>query len=161
MVFTCVLVVSNLASLVCAQAGCSRLLFVMARDNRIPKRFFGYLSPRFRTPTLTIGLMGIVMLLGELLDVDVATSCVNFGAFSAFLAVNVCAVADRIAEKGPLRVGIIPIVMACAGAAAAIWLIFSLSRLALTVGLVWLLVGLCYVVYQRRRGVAAGLAPVS
>ena len=160
-VFTCVLIVSNLAALVCAQAGCSRLLYVMARDNKIPKSFFGYLSPRFRTPTLTIGLMGVVMMLGEFLDVDVATSCVNFGAFSAFLMVNACVVADRVAGKGVLRVGIIAAVLACAGAVASIWLLFSLSRLALTVGIVWLLIGLCYVGYQRRRSVAAGLAPAS
>ena len=160
-VFTCVLIISNLAALVCAQAGCSRLLYVMARDNKIPKSFFGYLSPRFRTPTLTIGLMGVVMMLGEFLDVDVATSCVNFGAFSAFLMVNSCVVADRVAGKGALRVGIIAAVLAGAGAAASIWLLFSLSRLALTVGIVWLVVGLCYVGYQRRRSVAAGLAPAS
>jgi putrescine importer len=160
-VFTCVLIVSNLAALVCAQAGCSRLLYVMARDNRIPKRFFGYLSPRFRTPSLTIGLMGVVMLLGELLDIDVATSCVNFGAFSAFLMVNICVVAAGVGGKGALRVGSIGLLMACAGAVASIWLIFSLSRLALTIGLTWLVVGLCYVAYQRRRAVATGLAPVS
>ena len=160
-VFTCVLIVSNLAALVCAQAGCSRLLYVMARDNKIPKRFFGYLSPRFRTPTLTIGLMGVVMLLGEWLDVDVATSCVNFGAFSAFLAVNICVVAARIGGKGSLRVGIIALVLAGTGAAASIWLILSLSRMALSVGFVWLLVGLCYFAYRRWRGVAADLAPAS
>jgi putrescine importer len=159
--FTCVLIISNLAALVCAQAGCSRLLYVMARDNKIPRSFFGYLSPRFRTPALTIGLMGVVMLLGEFLDVDMATSCVNFGAFSAFLMVNICVVADRLAGQGALRVGIIAAVLAGAGAAASVWLIFSLSRLALTVGSVWLVVGLCYVGYQRRRTVAAGLAPVS
>jgi putrescine importer len=160
-VFTCVLIVSNLAALVCAQAGCSRLLYVMARDNMISKSFFGYLSPRFRTPALSIGLMGIVMLVGEWLDVDVATSCVNFGAFSAFLSVNICVVADRVGGKRALRVGIFSLLLACAGAAASAWLIFSLSRMALSVGLVWLLVGLCYVTYRRRRTIAAGLAPVS
>ena len=151
--FTCVLIVSNLAALVCAQAGCSRLLYVMARDDKVPRRFFGYLSPRFRTPSLTIGLMGVVMLLGEALDVDMATSCVNFGAFSAFLTVNICVVA--------LRTGIIARVLAAAGAAASIWLIFSLSRMALTVGIVWLLIGVCYVAYQRRRGMAASVVSVA
>lgn len=160
-VFTCVLIISNLASLVCAQAGCSRLLYVMARDNKIPKGFFGYLSPRFRTPSLTIGLMGVVMMLGEWLDIDVATSCVNFGAFSAFLMVNTCVVADGVAGRGASRVGIFAAVLASVGAAASLWLIFSLSRLALTVGLIWLVIGLCYVAYQRRRSVAASLASVS
>jgi putrescine importer len=148
--FTVVLIVSNLAAVVCAQAGCSRLLYVMARDNMLPKTFFGYLSPRFRAPTLSIGLMGIVMLLGQWLDVDTATSCVNFGAFSAFLAVNACVVIDRVGGKRALAVGAISLAVALVGAIASIWLIFSLSRTALTVGLVWLAVGLVYVGLRSR-----------
>ncbi len=44
-VFTFVLIVSNLAAVVCAQAGCSRLLYAMARDNMLPKAFFRLSEP--------------------------------------------------------------------------------------------------------------------
>jgi putrescine importer len=148
--FTVVLIVSNLAAVVCAQAGCSRLLYAMARDNMLPKTFFGYLSPRFRVPTLSIGLMGVVMLLGQWLDVDTATSCVNFGAFSAFLAVNACVVIDRVGGKRALNIGAVALAVALVGAAASAWLIFSLSRTALTVGLIWLTIGLVYVGLRSR-----------
>jgi putrescine importer len=148
--FTFVLIVSNLAAVVCAQAGCSRLLYAMARDTMLPKSFFGYLSPRFRVPTLSIGLMGVVMLLGQWLDVDTATSCVNFGAFSAFLAVNACVVIDRVGGKRALNIGVIALAVALVGAAASMWLLFSLSRTALTVGLIWLVVGLVYVGLRSR-----------
>jgi putrescine importer len=148
--FTIVLIVSNLAAVVCAQAGCSRLLYAMARDNMLPKTFFGYLSPRFRVPTLSIGLMGIGMLLGQGLDIDTATSCVNFGAFSAFLAVNSCVVLDRVGGRRALNTGVISIAAALAGAAASTWLIYSLSRTALTVGLIWLALGLLYVGLRSR-----------
>ena len=148
--FTIVLIVSNLAAVVCAQAGCSRLLYAMARDNMLPKAFFGYLSPRFRVPTLSIGLMGIVMLLGQRLDIDTATSCVNFGAFTAFLSVNGCVVLDRVGGKRALNIGVGALAVAMVGAAASIWLIFSLSRTALTVGLIWLALGLLYVGLRSR-----------
>jgi putrescine importer len=135
---------------VCAQAGCSRLLYAMARDNMLPKTFFGYLSPRFRVPTLSIGLMGLIMLLGQWLDVDTATSCVNFGAFSAFLAVNSCVVIDRVGGKRALKIGVTALAVALVGAAASIYLICSLSRTALTVGLIWLVIGLVYVGLRSR-----------
>jgi amino acid transporter len=146
--FTLVLIVSNLAAVICAQAGCSRLLYAMARDGVLPKTFFGYLSPRFRTPSLSIGLMGVVMLLGEWLDIDTATSCVNFGAFSAFLAVNACVVFDRSFGRRELQVGWLWVGLAGLGAAASLWLIVSLSRTALTVGLAWLSIGLLFCIWR-------------
>jgi putrescine importer len=158
--FTVVLIVSNLAAVVCAQAGCSRLLYAMARDNMLPKAFFGYLSPRFRVPTWSIGLMGIIMLLGQWLDVDTATSCVNFGAFSAFLAVNACVVVDRVGGKRALDIGVSALAVAVVGATASIWLIFSLSRTALSVGLIWLTIGLLYVGLRSRAVRGAAGEPV-
>ncbi len=44
--FMVVLLVSNVAAAMCAQAGSSRLLFVMGRSRTLPPRFFGYLHPR-------------------------------------------------------------------------------------------------------------------
>jgi hypothetical protein len=103
--------------------------------------------------------MGIVMLLGQWLDVDTATSCVNFGAFSAFLAVNACVVIDRVGGKRALAVGAISLAVALVGAIASTWLIFSLSRTALTVGLVWLAVGLVYVGLRSRAVRGGGVSP--
>jgi len=123
----------------------------------LPKTFFGYLSPKFRVPTLSIGLMGLVMLLGQQLDIDTATSCVNFGAFSAFLAVNACVVLDRVGSRRALNVSAISLAAALVGATASIWLIFSLSRMALTVGMIWLTLGLLYV-GLRTRAIRGGAA---
>ena len=148
--FTLALIVSNFAAVISAQAGCSRLLYAMARDDVLPKTFFGYLSPRFRTPSLSIGLMGAAMMLGEWLDIDTATSCVNFGAFSAFFAVNACVVFDRSVGRRELQAGWLAVGLAFAGAAASLWLIVSLSRTALTVGALWLVVGVLFFVFRAR-----------
>ena len=156
--FTFVLIVSNLAAVISAQAGCSRLLYAMARDKVLPNTVFGYLSPRFRTPALSIGLMGVVMLLGQWLDIDTATSCVNFGAFSAFLAVNACIVFDGSFGRRELQAGWPAAGLALAGAVASLWLIVSLSRTALTVGLVWFSLGMLFFAW-RFRGVRTSPAP--
>jgi putrescine importer len=116
----------------------------------LPKTFFGYLSPRFRTPSLSIGLMGAAMMLGEWLDIDTATSCVNCGAFSAFFAVNACVVFDRSVGRRELQAGWLAVGLAFAGAAASLWLIVSLSRTALTVGALWLVVGVLFFVFRAR-----------
>ena len=83
LLFTVVLVAYG-ASVMCAQAGSSRLLFAMGRDRMLPIRTFSYLHPRLRTPVFGIVLTGSMMLIGEWIDVETAASCVNFGAFSDF-----------------------------------------------------------------------------
>jgi hypothetical protein len=75
---------------------------------------------------------------------------VNFGAFTAFLSVNTCVVLDRVGGKRALNIGVGALAVAMVGAAASIWLIFSLSRTALTVGLIWLALGLLYVGLRSR-----------
>ncbi len=150
MIFTGVLIVSYIAAVMCAQAGSSRLLYVMGRDGVMPVRWFAYLHPRLRTPVFNIVLMGAVMLAGEWIDVETAASCVNFGAFSAFLAVNLCVLIDHVSNRHRLPGGIWKLLQSAGGALAALWLLFSLHPTALTVGLGWLLLGLGYLIYRTR-----------
>jgi putrescine importer len=111
LLFTAVLIVSYIAAVMCAQAGSSRLLYVMGRDGVMPLKAFAYLHPRFRTPLFNIVLMGFVMLIGEFVDVETAASCVNFGAFNAFLAVNLCVLADHCSGRRELPGGALKILL--------------------------------------------------
>jgi amino acid transporter len=159
-IFTIVLIVSFIAAVMCAQAGSSRLLYVMGRDGVMPLRQFATLHPRWRTPAFNILLMGVVMLGGEFVDVDTAASCVNFGAFIAFLAVNVCVLVDHFGVRRELVGGGWKLLGSGAGALASLWLLVSLQRTALTVGCLWLAAGLLYLGYRtqgfRRAWVRAG-----
>ena len=56
-------VVTVLASGMAAHAGVSRLMYVMGRDGVFPQRFFGFVHPKFRTPSLNVLLVGAVALL--------------------------------------------------------------------------------------------------
>ena len=99
------------------------------------------------------------MLIGLLVDVDTAASCVNFGAFSAFASVNLCVIHDHLGDRRALQGGAIKLLLAGAGASASIWLLWSLQGTALVVGLIWLTVGCAYLlVHTRRRSARARLS---
>jgi amino acid transporter len=138
-----VIMIAWVASVMCAQAGSSRLLYVMGRDRALPQ-VLSYLHPTFKTPVLNIGLIGAVMLLGERIDVVTAASCVNFGAFTAFLAVNLCVLVDQLRDRRGRAGRAFRILQASAGAATTLWLIVSLQKNALIVGSIWLAAGLVY-----------------
>jgi amino acid transporter len=145
-----IVMIAFIASVMCAQAGSSRLLFAMGRDGALP-RVFAHLNPRFRTPDFNIALTGAVMLIGLVVDVDTAASCVNFGAFTAFTAVNLCVIYDHLGGRRVLQGGAIKLLLAGSGACAAIWLLWSLQRTALVVGLIWLTVGCAYLLVRTRQ----------
>jgi putrescine importer len=143
------------ASIMCAQAGSARLLFAMGRDGTLPRPLLTYVHPRFRTPALNVVLIGIAMLAGEWLDVEAAAACVNFGAFAAFTAVNLCVVYDHLGGRRELPGGAFKVFQASVAALATLWLIASLHRAALTVGAIWLAAGVAYLLLRmgsRRAG---------
>jgi amino acid transporter len=90
-----VLILANLGSGLSGQAGLSRLLFGMGRDNVIPRRFFAYLSPKRNTPSLNIIMIGLIAFLGAIvLNYERAAELINFGAFLAFMGVNAAALRE-------------------------------------------------------------------
>jgi putrescine importer len=145
-----IIMIAFIASVMCAQAGSSRLLFAMGRDAALP-RIFARLNLRHRTPDFNIGLTGLVMLIGLLVDVDTAASCVNFGAFTAFASVNLCVIYDHFSVRRALPGGAAKLILAGAGAGAAIWLLWSLQRTAVVVGFLWLTAGCAYLLVRTQR----------
>jgi putrescine importer len=145
-----IVMIAFVASVMCAQAGSSRLLFAMGRDGALPN-IFARLNVRLRTPDFNIALTGGVMLIGLLVDVDTAASCVNFGAFTAFASVNLCVLYDHLGDRRVLPGGTLKLLLAGSGASAAAWLLWSLQRTAIVVGLLWLSVGCAYL-WVRMRG---------
>ena len=148
LIFTIVMI-AFIASVMCAQAGSSRLLFAMGRDGALPK-VFARLNVRLRTPDFNIVLTGAVMLIGLLVDVDTAASCVNFGAFTAFDVVNLCVIYDHVSDRRVLPGGAVKLLLAGAGAGATAWLLWSLQRTAVLVGMIWLGVGCAYLLARMR-----------
>jgi amino acid transporter len=151
-VFLAGLILAQFASGISAQASVGRLLYAMGRDRVLPPRIFGFIHPRFQTPALNIGLAGIVGLIALALDVETSTSFINFGAFLAFTAVNLCVVRLYLAgRRGGEKIGLIGgLIFPLAGALADLWLLASLDRAALILGCSWFVAGLAYLAWITR-----------
>ncbi|MBZ4014313.1 APC family permease [Streptomyces purpurogeneiscleroticus] len=146
------LVVAQFASGIAAQASASRLLYAMGRDGVLPRRLFGYLHPRLRTPALNIALTGLIGLIALRLSVTTSTSFINFGAFTAFTLVNVSVIATYLRERraGTRLSPVTYLAFPAVGALVDLWLLSRLDGKALTLGLIWLALGICYLAYLTR-----------
>jgi putrescine importer len=145
-VFLAGLILAQFASGISSQASVGRLLYAMGRDRILPQRVFGYIHPRFQTPAINIALAGLVGLIALVLNQSTSTSFVNFGAFLAFTAVNLCVVRLYVAGRsGGEKIGMIAgLIFPLIGAIADLWLLYSLDWKAQVLGGIWFAVGLAY-----------------
>jgi putrescine importer len=138
--------------------GAARLLFGMGRDNVLPRRVFGYLTPGSATPTYNILIIGALTFVGAVTLYHVgnayehAAELLNFGAFLAFMGVNLATfwqfgvVKRSDHRRNPLKDALLPLIgFACC---ALIW--WKLPLLAKTVGGIWFALGLIYVAIKTR-----------
>lgn len=151
-VFLAGLILAQFASGISAQASVGRLLYAMGRDAILPKPIFGYIHPRLKTPVINIAISGVVGLIALALDVATSTSFINFGAFLAFTAVNLCVVRLYLSgNHGDRKMGVIGgLIVPLLGAAADIWLLVSLEPAALILGAIWFVLGFLYLCWITR-----------
>lgn len=150
-VFLAGLILAQFCAGITSQAAVSRLLFAMGRDAVLPKKLFGYVHPRLRTPAFNILLSGATGLIALRLDVATSTSFINFGAFTAFTFVNLSVIALFLkgSERGIKRV-LTNLVVPAVGALTCLWLLLSLDKDAKVLGVIWLAVGIAYLTYLTR-----------
>lgn len=150
---TFVLLVAGLASALTGQAGASRLLYGMGRDGVLSRRIFGYISPRFSTPTRAIYVMGAVSLAGSLfLRFEVAVELLNFGAFAGFILVNLSVIRHfymRLRRRHGKDL-LLHLVFPALGALVCCYLWLSLSTKAKVAGFMWLGAGFVYLAFLTR-----------
>lgn len=138
-----------IASGLSSHASVSRLLYGMGRDGVLPKKIFGYIHPKFRTPALNVLIVSAFTLSALFIDLVMASSLINFGALVAFTFVNLSVVAHYFI-KGKQRKGIdivkyliLPIIGAC----FTLWLWTSLDTKALLLGFGWFVIGFIILLY--------------
>ncbi|MFF7898761.1 APC family permease [Streptomyces sp. NPDC088817] len=150
--FVAVYVAGAFGSGVTTQASVSRILYSMGRDGVLPRRVFGYLHPRFRTPVITTCLVSAVSLVALFISLDNAVVMINFGALIAFSMVNLSVVKHYLVDRGRrgtrdlLSYGLLPVV----GFALTVWLWTSLEGITFEVGLCWMLAGFLYLLFLTR-----------
>lgn len=133
------------------QMSAGRLLYAMGRDGALPKRLFGSLN-HAGVPAANLILVALLASTAMFLDLGQAASLINFGAFVAFVFVNLAVIFTyvRFVKERGLRTAIGFIVFPAIGVAlnAALW--FSLEPSAMLVGAIWVVVGLAYLLWRTR-----------
>jgi len=142
-----ILIVANLGSGLSAQAGVSRLLFGMGRDNVLPRRVFAYLDPKHNSPTYNIWLVGLFAFLGALcLSYERSAELINFGAFLAFMGVNAAVVRQFyvLHQDGHRRSFFADALVPVLGFLFCLVIWLSLPNPAKIIGGLWFAAGLTY-----------------
>jgi amino acid transporter len=146
------IMVGGFASCLAIQASTSRLMYVMGRDGVLPRRFFGRLHPKLKTPALNILLVGVVGMFAVNLSLETATSFINFGAFLTFAVVNLCVVVHFVRQRrrhqhlSVLGYLLVPVL----GAAVDLYLLTQLGPIAVYLGLGWMALGIIYLTVLTR-----------
>jgi amino acid transporter len=144
--FTAAFVAGSFAAAMTSQVSVSRILYSMGRDGMLPKRVFGVLHSRFKTPYLAIVIVGVLGLIALFIDINWVFQMINFGALIAFSFVNLSVIKTYMFDKkqrGGLAV-LKYIIAPAIGFALTIWLWTSLPALAFEIGGAWVLIGFIY-----------------
>jgi APA family basic amino acid/polyamine antiporter len=84
--------------------GQTRVLYAMANDGLLPKRFFADIHPKFRTPwknTILVGLLAAIV--GSVTPIDDIGKMVNIGTLLAFVIVCTAVMVLRRTNPGQAR----------------------------------------------------------
>src|ERR1035437_2869952 len=144
------LLVAGVGSGMGAQLAAARLLNGMGRDDAIPRKFFGALDPRTRIPRNNVLFTGALALLGSfLLSYQLGAEMMNFGAFIAFIGVNLAALVHYSIRGGDhrLRAWFPPV----AGSLICFYIWLPLRWPAKLLGSVWLLAGVLWGIFHRKQ----------
>ena len=136
-------ITDNAASFICAMAGMaavSRILLGMGRDNILPKKFFGRISPRFQTPVNNILLTSLIAMTALLYQDNL------FGAVVGFFMVNLSVVFHYYVKlkfrggKNTFKYLIIPSL----GMISLFIVFLNIETNAKILGGIWLIIGIIY-----------------
>lgn len=152
-----VLVLAALGSALTGGLGAARLLFGMGRDGVLPRRIFAHIHRETNTPTYNILIVSAIAYVGAIAlnyvgnAYEHAGELLNFGAFLAFMGVNLSAFWHfALMRKDGQRRILADIVVPLIGFAfcASIW--WNLNILAKIVGGIWFLIGAAYLAAATR-----------
>jgi len=133
--------------------GQTRVLYSMANDGLLPKKFFAAVHPKFRTPwknTILVGILAAVV--GSITPIDDIGKMVNIGTLLAFVIVCAGILVLRKtnpAHPRPFRTPLVPAIPIL-GIAFNGYMMYKLGWINWARLLVWLAIGLViYFTYSR------------
>jgi amino acid transporter len=153
---TAVTVLAAVGSALTGGLGAARLLFGMGRDNVLPREIFGHLDPKRNTPNYNIWIIAVLAFGGGVAlslnghGYENAAELLNFGAFIAFMGVNLSTFWQFGLKRSSgrrinvLGDGILPLF----GFAFCGWIWLNLNVVAKIVGGLWFVIGLIYLGFK-------------
>jgi APA family basic amino acid/polyamine antiporter len=133
--------------------GQTRVLYSMANDGLLPKKFFAAVHPKFRTPyknTMLVGLLAAIV--GSITPIDDIGRMVNIGTLLAFVIVCIAVMILRKTNPGqprPFRTPWVPVVPIL-GILFNGYMMYKLGWVNWARLFVWLAIGLViYFTYSR------------
>jgi amino acid transporter len=120
----------------------ARVLFTMAEKGEMP-HFLSKLHPKYGVPRnaiVTSGSLSIAVALYFANQFDTLTSMVNFGALTAFAAVNASVIALFILKRKSRRL-VVHLLLPLLGIGTIIAVVTQMSKVGLLVGCAWLVAG--------------------
>lgn len=148
------LLIANMGSGFASQFGASRLLYGMGRAHALPAKFFGAVDAKTGIPRNNVLLVGGCMLVGVfLMTYGQGAELLNFGAFIAFMGVNLAALVHyKFRSKTPVKLALL---VPLGGLLIDLFIWLNLSRNAQLLGILWIAVGLVLYFVMRRSGTGA------
>ncbi len=147
------LLVSSIACGLAGHVGASRLLYSMGRDDVLPKKIFGYLSPKKSNPIYNVWIIGVLAYIGVItIPWEHAAEIVTFGALLAFMGVNLAALKHfwfsraAVGHRNFFYDAFVP----GFGIVFCFVLLISLQTWTKYAGLIWLAAGILYSAYKTR-----------
>jgi amino acid transporter len=148
-VVSAALLIATIGSGTGAHLGAARLLYGMGRSGALPPSFFGAIDPRTHIPRNNVLLVGALAFVGGLLlSFQRGAEMLNFGAFIAFMGVNLAAFTHYWLRGADRRWHhfVLPLLgfLVCFG----LWI--GLNWQAKLAGGAWLLAGVLYGAWKTR-----------
>jgi amino acid transporter len=135
----------GLGGTVAIHAGVSRIVFGMARDNQLPA-VLAKVNGRTQVPWVAVLTTQAIMAAGAYLalpQVDLLASMVSFGALIAFILVNASVIGHfgyRRRSQDVIRHWLLPSL----GIVVLAYVLSNIQRLAVELGIAWLVLGVVY-----------------
>jgi APA family basic amino acid/polyamine antiporter len=133
--------------------GQTRVLYSMANDGLLPKKFFAAIHPKFRTPyknTIAVGLLAAIV--GSITPIDDIGKMVNIGTLLAFVMVCIAVMVLRSTnpdQARPFRTPLVPVVPIL-GILFNGYMMYKLGWINWARLILWLIIGLViYFTYSR------------
>jgi putrescine importer len=142
-----ILLLGSIGSGSAGQLGASRLLYGMGRDGVIPGKIFGHLDKKHSSPNYNILIVGCLALLGALsLNFEEAARLINFGAFFAFMGVNIASIREYFfkSEEKTIKGFFVDFLPAGIGFLFCLIIWLNLPLKTFIIGGSWMIAGIVY-----------------